>query len=228
MRFIRQVHTKALFSLAANLNNMNNGVFMQSKWSKAIVFLAGSLMSLSTGAVSMNCTDLSNSELPANVTVEIPAFLYFQVGSANQTPEITFDATPTLPAQGAYGGPVPPTVPVLTPTSITGSDVSNGVNVKVRANCGDVKLAYSVSDSAGLVSAEGYHIPFDALITSSDDADLSAPVLANAANQQATVTTTSYGAVTDRSTVWHYSYNKPDMPVSGVYQGTVTYQASCL
>lgn len=193
-----------------------------------IPLLGVSLLPLSAEAIRQDCTDNSIAELPVNVTIEVPAFLYFQVGSVSQTPEITFDVTPTLPAQGAYNGVIPPTVPVLSPTSITGSDVSGGVNVTVRANCGEVNLSYTVSNSAGLASPKGYYLPFDALQTVSDDAGLRAPVLANTADKKATVTTTSYGAVTDRSTTWYYSYNKPDMPVSGIYQGTVTYQASCL
>lgn len=176
----------------------------------------------------MDCGDGEVSQLPVDVTVEIPAFLYFQVGSANQTPEITFDATPTLPAQGVYNGSIPPVTSAVTPESIAGSDVNDGLNVTVRANCGDVKLSYAVSDTQGLSNGNGYHIPYDTLKTVSDDPGLPAPVLTNSADQEVLVGTTSYGAVTDRSTVWRYTYDNVEFPVSGIYQGTVTYQAGCL
>lgn len=187
------------------------------------------MLPLSADAIRMDCTDGLTSELPVKVHVEIPAFLYFQVGAAKAVAEVEFDVTPSLPAQGAYGGSaLPPTAGVIAPVSITGSNVAGGVNVSLRANCGQVKLSYSVSDAQGLSNGAGYHIPYNTLQTVSDDAGLPAPVLDNAAANNALATTTAYGAVTDRSAVWKYSYNNATMPVSGVYQGTVTYQAACI
>jgi len=116
----------------------------------------------------------------------------------------------------------------VAPTRITGSDVSGGVNVKVRSNCGRVKLAYSVSDAQGMSNGAGQYLPFDTLTTTSTDAGLSAPVLRNAADDEVFVSDTAYGSVIDRSATWHYTYTKTDLPQAGTYQGTVSYTATCL
>ncbi|MGB1010989.1 MAG: hypothetical protein ACPGVP_14800 [Thiolinea sp.] len=188
------------------------------------------LVPLSADAIRVDCTDGLTSELPVKVKIEIPAFLYFQVGSENQVAEVAFDVTPELPTQGAYTGDIPPALATggITPSGISGSDVNNGVNVKVRSNCGQVKLSYSVSDSQGMQNATGYHIPFGTLQTTSSDVGLPAPVLDNAAASEVMVATTAYGAVTDRSAIWQYRYDNTTMPAAGIYRGTVTYQASCL
>ena len=187
------------------------------------------LMPLSAMAIRMNCTDDLASELPVKVSVTVSTFLYFQVGSADQVPTVSFDAGNSLPAPGAYGGPgFPPAVNGLEPQSITGSDVTGGVNVTVRSNCGQVKITYAVSDAAGLSDGQGRHVAFDTLQTSTDDTGLPAPALSNAATESTLVASTSPGSVTDRSAVWKYRYQNAAMPVAGLYEGVVSYQAACL
>lgn len=187
------------------------------------------LLPLSADAIREDCTDGLSSELPVRVKIEVPAFLYFQVGSEAQRAKVTFDVSDAMPAQGPYPGTIPPASGNnLQPSSIQGSDVSDGVNVQVRANCGQVKISYSVSDAQGLGNASGDHVAFDTLNTLSTDGSLPAPVLSNAATHEVNVATISWGSVTDRSATWKYSYTNADMPVAGVYQGSVIYQASCL
>lgn len=174
----------------------------------------------------MACTDDATSELPVDVTIRIPSFLYFQLGSTNQTPKITFDTTTSGSARDSFNNSS--SGDSLNPSFITGSDVTDGVNVTVRANCGQVRLTYAVSDAQGLRNTGGQYIPFNTLQTYTDDAGLTAPQLANTADRETTVDTTSYGSVTDRSTVWRYQYTNSVTPAAGTYQGTVTYQVSCL
>lgn len=197
---------------------------------KYVLLVVLFLLPLSADAIRIDCTDGLTAEIPVKVKIEIPAFLYFQVGSENQIAEVAFDVAQELPAQGAYNGGIPPALPAagVLPVSITGSDVADGVNVKVRSNCGQVKLSYSVSDNQGLSSADGHHVAFNTLQTVSTDSGLPAPVLENSAGDEVSVTTTAYGGVTDRSATWQYRYSNADMPAGGVYQGTVVYQASCL
>lgn len=194
-----------------------------------MVCLSYLLVASTAHATRMVCTAGDTARLPVKVTVNVPAFLFLQIGSASQTAQVNFNTGSGL-ASGRYAGPMPPNGESgLSPSSISGSDASGGVNVRVRANCGQVKLAYRVSSSNGLANGQGQFIPFDTLQTSSSDAGLPAPVLRNAANAESLVTATGYGnLVTDRSAVWRYTYTNPQVPAAGTYQGTVTYIASCL
>lgn len=197
---------------------------MQQRWRFLASFLL--LVTVPAYATRMACTLDDEARLPVRVVVNVPHFLFLQVGSATQTTQVNFQLGSHL-SNGHYSG-TPLGATNLAPSSISGSDVSNGVNVRVRANCGQVKLAYQVSDTNGLLNANGQYIPFDTLQTSSSDSGLPAPVLRNAADAESVVTPTSYGSVTDRSAVWQYTYSNSEMPAAGTYRGTVTYQASCL
>lgn len=185
------------------------------------------LLPLSVAAIRMDCTQGLSSELDAHVTVNIPAFLFFQVGSSNSTATVQFDVRAALPNAGAYDGSEFATS-ALPPSTISGSDVGDGVNVRVRANCGQVQLAYSVSSAQGLSDGGSRHIPYDYLQTQSSDSGLPAPTLRNSADDEVLVATTAYGSVTDRSATWQYRYNQAEWPVGGEYQGVVTYSATCL
>ncbi|QQZ28645.1 hypothetical protein HMY34_07700 [Thiothrix subterranea] len=194
----------------------------------AYLILLTMLIPMSADAVRVDCEDNSTAELPVKVKLTVPAFLFLQVGNANQTAELTYNVGTNL-SSGAYTGAIPPAGESgLAPSSITGSDVSNGVNVAVRANCGQVKIAYSVTDNNGLANGQGQFIPYETLQTSTSDSGLPAPTLRNATNAESLVSTSSYGSVTDRKAVWQYTYTNSALPAAGTYQGTVTYQASCL
>lgn len=190
-------------------------------WFSLLIFLP-----LSTAqAIRMDCQYNEDSELDVDVTVTIPAFLAFQVGSANAVPEVRFDLqAPTLQGSTANGYGYQN----VAASSITGSDISNGINARLRANCGQVQLSYSVSDSAGLGNGVGQYIPYNAIVSSSSDAHFQPPVLNNQASGESLVTTTAYGSVTDRSAIWNYRFTSTDLPSAGLYEGIVTYQASCL
>ncbi|QLQ32789.1 MAG: hypothetical protein HZT40_15670 [Candidatus Thiothrix singaporensis] len=193
------------------------------------VLLPSLLLPVPAGATRIDCDkNTPSSTLPVTVTVNIPAFLFLQVGNSQQTPELTYDLSQGL-TSGAYSGPLPPAGHSnLQPSSITGSDLSNGLNVTVRANCGQVKIAYHVSDNNGLSNGQGQYIPYDALQASSSDSNLPSPTLRNAADAESFIGISSYGSVTNRSAAWRYAYSNAATPAAGVYQGTVTYRASCL
>ena len=194
----------------------------------AYLVILALLIPMSASATRVDCEDNSTAELPVKVKLTIPAFLFLQVGNANQTPELTYNVGTNL-ASGAYTGSMPPAGESgLAPSSITGSDVSSGVNVAVRANCGQVKIAYSVTDGNGLTNGQGQFIPYETLQTSTSDSGLPAPTLRNTADAESLVSTSSHGSVTDRKAVWQYTYTNSALPAAGTYQGTVTYQASWL
>lgn len=201
---------------------------MMQRYIYASALLGCLLLPLNASATRQDCQQNDTARLPVKVQVNIPAFLFLQVGNANQTPEVTYNVGSAL-SSGAYAGAIPPSGETnLPPATITGSDVSNGVNVAVRANCGQVKIAYTVTDNNGLSNGQGQFIPYSTLQTTTSDSGLAPPVLRNTADAESLITTSSYGAVTDRSAVWQYTYTHSEMPAAGLYQGTVTYQASCL
>lgn len=173
-------------------------------------------------AVRMDCRYNDNSELRVDVKVVIPAFLAFQVGNENVVPEVSFELdAPTLGLDGySYNN--------VSPTQITGSSMSQGVNASIRANCGQVQLSFSVSNSSGLSNGQGDYLDFSSISTTSSDPQFAPPTLNNQSNGDRLVGTTSYGSVTQRSATWGYQFSSMSLPSSGTYQGTVTYQATCL
>jgi hypothetical protein len=160
---------------------------------------------------------------PVNFSIVIPAFLYFQVGNVGSTNTMLF----TVPALSVGVGAVAP----------TGGDApagGAGVNVVVRGNNGQVVISTAVTGGG---SGLGTGTPADGFInynqittTSSDVANLPAPVLANAAvpNVNATLGGGPVGAgkVTNRAAVWTYSYLNATIPSAGTYTGTATYTAT--
>jgi hypothetical protein len=159
---------------------------------------------------------------PVNFAVVIPAFLYFQVGNVGSTNTMNF----AVPALSVGVGAVAP----------TGGDAGGGtgVNVVVRGNNGQVVISTAVTGGG---SGLGTGTPADGFInynqittTSSDAANLPAPVLANAAvpNVNAALGGGAVGAgkVTNRSAVWTYSYLNTTVPSAGTYTGTATYTAT--
>lgn len=182
-----------------------------------------SLLPLSTSqAIRLDCQPNENSELPVDVKIVIPAFLAFQVGSAHAVPEVAFELDSPVLGDAGY------TYDNVNPTQITGSDVSQGVNASIRANCGQVQLSFVVSDSAGLSNGQGHYLAFDTISTTSSDPEFVPPALNNQSNGDRLVATTSYGSVTERSATWNYQFSSMSLPSSGTYQGTVTYQVTCL
>ena len=73
----------------------------------AYLVILALLIPMSASATRVDCEDNSTAELPVKVKLTIPAFLFLQVGNANQTPELTYNVGTNL-ASGAYTGSMPP------------------------------------------------------------------------------------------------------------------------
>lgn len=175
-----------------------------------------------------------------NVTVQlahrviIPKILYFRVGSSalNSVDEVVIDlsATPGL-TPGDNNTLTSPTIPLGNSTPIAAS--SNGVlTVEVRSNVGAVNISYSVSNVLGLVGDNGAYLPYDQIATQTSNADLPAPVLANAgaapgSPNSVDITGNLFGGkVVNRQGTWTYSFRNDITPLAGTYLGRVLYTAS--
>jgi hypothetical protein len=151
-----------------------------------------------------------------NLSVRIPAFLYFQVGTAGATiDQITFS-----PTDGEVGSG--------TPIAGLGGDAAggSGANVVLRSNGGPITItATNDGGSGGLGTGGG--ISLTEITTTSDDADFPAPALTDGGRDTSSPAVTT-GNVTDRAAVWTYSYQNTTTPASGTYSAQITYTASSL
>jgi hypothetical protein len=159
-----------------------------------------------------------------NFAVVIPAFLYFRVGpvGAANDPTLTF----TVPAANVGNG---------TPVAATGGDAgASAVNVEVRGNNGQITIATAVSSASGLgtgTASDGF-ISFGSITTTTSNASLAAPTLANAGITNTTptlgcdVACAGLGKVTRRAGTWTYAYANATLPSAGTYTGFATYTAT--
>jgi hypothetical protein len=116
----------------------------------------------------------------------------------------------------------------------TGGDATaSSVTVQVRGNNGQVTIGTTVSSALGLgtgTATDGYINYNQITTTSSDAANLAAPVLANAAIPNVLPVLgggpVGAGKVTDRTATWTYSYLNTAVPSAGTYAGTATYTAT--
>lgn len=191
----------------------------------AVATLLATLFAWVAPAAARSSTDNSN---PFSINTDLqfqivyPSFLRFRVGS-------------TGVAINAMDFSVPiATMGLAVPIAATGGDAGpSAVNVTVVANSGVVTVtATNNSAGAGLgtgTPADGF-INYSQITTSSNSAQLPAPILANAGPTSAIVAATS-GVVTVRSAVWTFGYSNTTIPSPGNYGtsangGRVTYTAS--
>lgn len=165
-------------------------------------------------------------EMDLNFEINIPAVLYFRVGSAGATiDEVEFDL------ESSYGGAGTGTYNGGFGEPGSGDPIAATNNgtllVELRSNVGDIEISATVSNPLGLGNGAGQFIDFDEIDTASDDAGVPAPVLTNAGGAPVSVTANLFsGLVTDRTANWTYSYANTQAKTAGVYTGTVTYTAS--
>lgn len=151
---------------------------------------------------------------PAQVDfrIVIPAFVYFQVGSATAGTIDTVTFSPTTADLG-------------TANVIPGSQT---LNVVLRGNNGAITIAQT--NGGNLVEAGGVEtISFATISTATSDPNLPAPVLSAVSTNTGALPVTA-GKVTNRSAVWTYSYTNAAIPSAGTYgafgnSGRVTYTA---
>lgn len=197
------------------------------RWPKWIAgaTLIVSVLAWASPAAARSSTDAAapfsiNSNLQFQIAY--PSFLRFRVGSTGAGINTLDFSVPS----GSVG--------LSIPVAATGGDAGpSAVNVSVVANSGVVTVtATNNSAGAGLgtgTPADGF-INYSQITTSSDSAQLPAPVLANAGPTSSIVAATS-GVVTIRSAVWTFVYSNTTIPSPGIYGtsangGRVTYTAS--
>jgi len=149
----------------------------------------------------------------------IPAVLYFRVGTDAAA---TIDVITFSPAAANVGD--------SSVIAGVGGDATGGkVNVTVRGNHGQVTIATTVASANGLgtgVPADGF-VSYGEIATSSSDANVPAPTLANAGIANVNVLLNSNKS-TNRTAVWTYTYANSTTPTAGTYSGRATYTATML
>jgi hypothetical protein len=201
-----------------------NAIFKQTTLAAALlVTAAGSQFAMAETVTTTGAGALS-APARVDVSVVIPRFLQFQVGTAGATIDaVTFDMTA---AAGSVGNSVA--------QAGTGGNVGGGaVTVNIKANAGQVTIT-PTNNSAGLGlgnGVAGQTISYTEILTASNQAaTLPAPTLANAGGTAVTPTL-SAGNVTNRTATWTYTYANTAVPNSGTYGtaangGRVTYTAT--
>jgi hypothetical protein len=172
-------------------------------------------------ALAESSSDTGPSGLSAaarlNLSVTIPAFLYFQVGSVGvgNVDQITFSPTDSNVGSG-------------TPIAGVGGDAASGsgANVVLRSNSGQITITATNDGGVNGLGSAG-DISLTEIATTSDDSALAAPTLTDGGTDTASPTLNS-GDVTDRSAVWTYSYQNTTTPASGTYSAEITYTAASL
>lgn len=159
-----------------------------------------------------------NAPVDLDFRIRIPAFLFFQVGTAGATvDQVDFTPTPTE---------------VQNSTAVVSA---NTVAVTLRGNSGAISITpTNNSGGAGLSNGAGSTINYSTIsaAVSAGDAALVPPTLSNAGGTASNIPV-SAGQVTNRSATWQFTYTPGAgvVPASGDYGtstngGRVTYTAS--
>ena len=167
---------------------------------------------------------------PVNLDFQIviPAFIYFQVGTAGAgIDQILFSPTPaevagaTLGIAGAGGdlGGGTVTVSLISNAGVIGS----GVNITETNNSG----------GNGLANADGTatYINYAQINTGTNNGNLPGPLLSNGGSNSVNIANTA-GVITNEQAQWTYTYDNPaTAPAAGTYGGNafggrVTYTAA--
>jgi len=163
-------------------------------------------------------TTTLNAPVDLDFRIRIPAFLFFQVGTAGATvDQVDFTPTPTE---------------VQNSTPVTSS---NTVSVTLRGNSGAISITpTNNSGGTGLSNGSGSTINYSTIsaAVTAGDAQLAPPTLSNAGGTASNVPV-SAGQVTNRTATWSFTYTPGAgvVPEAGDYGtaangGRVTYTAS--
>jgi hypothetical protein len=190
----------------------------------AAVAITGSAFTGTAHAASgTDTTSLYSVANNLNLSIVIPAFLYFRVGTDSATIDtITFSPlAANLGNSGSVAG--------------TGGDAGGGTaaNVAARGNNGQITIGTTVTGGGLGMSngtpADGY-INYNEITTGTSSANIPAPALANAGVANVLVLlgggVAGAGKVTNRTAVWTYGYANTTVPSAGTYTGVVTYTAT--
>lgn len=213
-------------------------------WLKWLIALSLTLLAFNAVAERkyLRCTnastllDLQATQSPndgvlvsAMVRVEVPSFIWFRVGSTfNTVDTVEFDGGTiwTGANSGVSSGLNNFGVGTGIAINATGSGTANNpLIVKLQANCGQTVIKARPNDLNGLVNSNGDYISFAEILSFTTVPALSPPVLANA--ETSVQPSPTSGVLTDLNASWYYKYANNNLPSKGIYNGVVTYTASC-
>jgi len=187
---------------------------------KALVAAVAAASAFGGTAQAAQGTDTSSPYSVANnvnLSIVVPGFLFFRVGAPAGTSTLTFSVPDT-----DIGNPA-------VPVAATGGDAgASALNVEVRGNVGQITITPTVSSATGLTSLTPGNGTIDfaqIATTSSQNATLAAPALANTGGSVVTPTING-NRVTNRTAVWTFSYLNATVPGEGTYSGVATYTAT--
>jgi hypothetical protein len=185
--------------------------------------LAPQLASADSGTDSGSGTLSAAAKL--KLSVVIPSFLLFRVGSAGATVDtITFDMSSCVAAGTCTVGDS------TVFNSGTGGDAAggSGASVALFSNAGAITITESNdTGGSGLVDG-GNSISLDEITAVSNNGSLDTPILSDAGGNTSTPATTGGSNVTNQTAVWTYSYDNTTVPDPGTYNVEITYTAANL
>ena len=153
-----------------------------------------------------------------NLSVVIPRFLFFRVGTVGTGNIDTITFSPTAAELGSGSA-----------IAGTGGDAGSGdgANVSIRSNAGQITITPTNDGGVGGLGTGANSISLTEITVTSDDAALSTPTLTDAGGAAVNVTL-SGGNVTNRQAIWTYSYDNNTTPEAGTYNAQITYTAASL
>jgi hypothetical protein len=148
------------------------------------------------------------------LTVVIPRFLSFQVGSSGQTIDtLSFEPQPDKVGDGSI-------------VSATGGNAAagSGARVNLRSNAGEITLTANNDGGIGGLGSHGA-ISLADISTLSDTPELAAPALTDAGGSTSRTSVTR-GKVTDLAATWRYQYRNQRPVDPGTYRAEIIYTAA--
>jgi hypothetical protein len=176
------------------------------------------LASAYTGAESTTDATPVGNTLSATarlrLTVVIPRFLSFRIGSRGETIDtLTFEPPPEKVGDGSI-------------VSASGGNAAagSGARVNLRSNAGEITLTATNDGGIGGLGSHGA-ISLADISTLSDTPELAAPALTDAGGSTSRTSVTG-GNVTDLAATWRYEYSNRHAVDSGTYRAEIIYTAA--
>jgi hypothetical protein len=194
---------------------------MNTGWKTLFVFAVVTTFCLATPCIMAESTTSTarvgstfSASARLRLTVVIPRFLSFQVGTRGDTVDtLSFEPEPDRVGDG-------------TVVSATGGNAAagSGARVKLRSNAGQIILTVNNDGGAGGLGSRGA-ISLAEISTLSDTPQLAAPVLTDAGGSVSRPPVIR-GKVTDLAAIWRYEYENRHAVNPGTYRAEITYTAA--
>ncbi|MGB7931432.1 MAG: hypothetical protein WCH04_04300 [Gammaproteobacteria bacterium] len=165
-----------------------------------------------TGAAPVGNTLSATARL--RLTVVIPRFLSFRIGSRGETIDtLSFEPPPDKVGNGSV-------------VSATGGDAAagSGARVNLRSNAGEITLTATNDGGIGGLGSRGA-VSLADISTLSDTPELAAPALTDAGGSTSRTSVTG-GNVTDLAATWRYQYRNLHAVDPGTYRAEIIYTAA--